>query len=300
MSIKVKLFLAFVLTVAMSKAVFAENIAMGEIIDAGENITLQIFNTPSSQSSIASFKADKPLRYEMTTGLKYLGHAYPGQIVCIIYNGDLLSGNVSILLFNPEHADAANFKTSLGEKSGKDGRFISKDGRFAFVFTPDTIVTDSNGESAVPCEGQDILVWFDSSRQPQSGDVVLSKAVVLLTREEGVSSKDIRVYANGDVCLDDGPLARLEPEQLEMYYLSCALPVRLMAESMGFAVNWEPDGSIALKKDGLQILFDIGSSHYKINNQFAKLAKGEFFSRMGVVMADSSFISELAGLSKDN
>jgi hypothetical protein len=291
-----KSFLASFLAAASlaSPSTGQESVAMGVIKEAGEIISVQIFNAPSAQSSLVSFKADKPRRFEMTTGLRYYGHVSAGQVVCLVYRGDLKDGDVSMALFNPGQDGSANMKTTLGERSGSEGRFLSKDGRFAFVFTPSTLVSDSNGDPASPCEGQDILVWHGPALP--SGDIPLRKAAILLTREEKPATKELRVYSNGDVCLDDGPIASLSKEQLEVFYKSGSIPVRLLAESMGFTVGWS-GGAVALVKDGLDIAFDIGSAHYRVNEQYAKLPKGDFWISNGETMADSSFISEIAGLS---
>jgi hypothetical protein len=230
----------------------------------------------------------------MTSGLKYFGHVCPGQTVCLVYSGDLKDGLVSMLLFNPGLHESARLKSVLGPELSK-GRFPSKDGRFIFVFGEDTTVTDSNGEAAVPCEGQDILAWFDDWPASPSKEIRLNKAAILLAREATANPKELSILANGDVCVDDGPIASLNGDLLGIYIETGAVPARLLAEALGFKVFWNQD-SVFLSKGKMAVSFGIGSSHYEINGQYAKLATGTFWLRDNAVMADISFIGDIAGL----
>jgi hypothetical protein len=289
-----KVMLAAAILAVSASSANPEGFAMGLIRDASDTITVKIINAPSAQSSRITFDQAMPLRFEMTSGLKYFGHICPGQTVCLVYSGDLKDGLVSMLLFNPGLEESARLKSVLGPEISK-GRFRSKDGRFVFIFDQDTLVTDSNGEEAAPCEGQDILAWFDAWPTGQSKEINLKKAAILLAREAGANPKELRILANGDVCVDDGPIASLNGDLLSVYIETGAVPARLLAEALGFKVFWNQD-SVFLAKDKMAVSFGIGSSHYEINGQYAKLAAGTFWLRDGIVMADISFIGDIAGL----
>jgi hypothetical protein len=272
--------------------------AIGEILEVGDWIALRTWNPSSADSKYIFFEAGKPLRYEKTTGLRYSGYIYPSQTVELIYSGELREGQAKaeLLFFNPDSEAAANFRAVLGKRKpcAINEAFFSSDGEYEFIFTPDTSVTTSNGDPASPAQGQSILAWFDGEASSYSKKIVLNKAVILLMNYDPPPEKPLAVSKDGEIIFDDGPIATLTDAQLEFYNENGMLPVRKIAESIGYTVDWMPNSTVTLRKGGDIIVFDIGENHYQVNSQYSQTEGSDFERFMDRAMADMSFIARIA------
>jgi len=265
--------------------------AAGTIVETGD----QQITIKTASGAFLTFDADAA-RFEMTTGLSYAGEIIKGQKVLLVYKPGPEDGFVQAeyILFNPDNQMAADIETCL-QFSNNNG-FLSDDGEYLLYTDTNTEVIDSLGRKTELRAGQYILGWFREAVHKHPNSAILSKAVVLNIADGVQTNKHITITESGDVLLDDGPIAKLNEFQAEFCLRNNMAPVRLIAEALGYTVEWEPDQTIYITKEDYSLNFDIGKDFYQLNDKFVKFSGKPFTIFQNRVFADFSVFDALITL----
>jgi hypothetical protein len=126
-----------------------------------------------------------------------------------------------------------------------------------------------------------------------SQPAILKRAVVLNLTNRLQTNKQIIVTDSGEVLLYDGPIAKLEESEIEFCRQNHLVPVRLIAEALGYTVEWEPNQTVRITKQEFSLVFNINDEFYQFNDKFVRSTDKPFVIFNNRAFSDYSVINAL-------
>lgn len=185
----------------------------------------------------------------------------------------------------PHYIEVSNIET-------KDGTTIieSKDKNYILRLNEDTELLPFKTKNIVSAddikEGSRIFAWFDIVALSMPAQATANKVMILPQLDELNSSSDEQIEAVTvfDKIIIDGNEFDLNDKKVEIYKKETddlieeinMLPLRPIAEELGFEINWNQNtNSIDLDKGMVKISLSVNQTDYTIENPLARLDNKE-------------------------
>lgn len=190
------------------------------------------------------------------------GHLKKGDIITAYYGPQLAKSlppqgtAIALLVGDQKQGGAGMYMevAKLEEMSNGSIRVLCTNGERLVTITPDVF-----GQIANIKEGSKLVVWYDIMTMSMPGQAKATKVVLLSDK------KSIQIHTGaGTIVIDGQEIALGEYDVIQTTPTTIMLPLRVMAEALGYTVSWDGDkGTVELQSSvGTIATMTIGSKEY--------------------------------------
>lgn len=171
---------------------------------------------------------------------------------------------IALVVGTPEKGSAGMYMKVGALQENEDGsiRVLCTNNERMVTIRPETF-----GDISKIKEGSELMVWYDMMTMSIPAQATATKAVLLPAK------MDIRVNTIAGVIVTNKQELRLgEYDLIKKNENTVMLPLRVIAESLGYQILWQDEkGAAHLKKGGHTMTLTIGSKEYSRDNKALQL-----------------------------
>lgn len=227
-------------------------VSEGRVRISGEGIYKEIILNVSSRTYILNAQDGTKISFkDLKKGDAITAYFGPAVTRSLPPQGNA----IALIVGTPEKGSAGMYMKVAKLQENKDGsvRVLCTNNDRLVTIRPDTFAQISDIK-----EGSELIVWYDVMTMSIPGQATATKAVLL------PAQADIRVHTlAGTIVVNGKELALSEGDTIINSDNTVMLPLRTIAESLGYEVVWNDENSTAELRNGARtMLVKIGNKNY--------------------------------------